>query len=251
MKTDDDDLADLLTAARSSTPAERIGYRDRISAHGKAAIAALIPWLTEPTLRSFAIRTITKAGQLGQRDAAVEALRTVPASAPRHVLDDVDAALTSLGARRSVPSVAASAPDVPSEIDDALYAFIVAAARNGRYVTYTEAGEIVGLTMRNPHHRRVIGQRLGAISAHEVLQGRPMLSSIVVNKDQHSKPGQGFYQEAEELHLKQVGEDSARCPHPIALGFNSSSAAAAPKVGAGAFPLTTRRRSARKAMRGP
>src|SRR5687767_12353478 len=48
---------------------------------------------------------------------------------------------------------------------------------------------------------------LGRISTLEVELGRPLLSSIVVNKDQKSKLGQGFYQLGEELGHKAIGGD--------------------------------------------
>jgi hypothetical protein len=60
--------------------------------------------------------------------------------------------------------------------------------------------------MRNPNHRRVLGQHLGAISEQEALHGRPMLSAIVVHKGS-KRLGSGFYQLGEELRLKSVGED--------------------------------------------
>jgi hypothetical protein len=209
LKSNADSLETLLDAARTSSPGGRIGYRDRIADHGKAAIDALIPWLQQQDLRGFAIRTIARIGARGHREPAVSALRTVAGDVLAHVLGDVDEALNGLGARRTTPGSASAGGPLQdtTEINDDLYTYLVGAARQGRYVTYTEAGEIVGLTMRNPHHRRLIGQVLGVISTYEAEQGRPMLSSIVVNKDQRTKLGQGFYQLGEELRLKHVGED--------------------------------------------
>lgn len=202
-------LANLLEQAKAADPSDRMQLRDPVAEHGVAAIDGLTPWLADPKLRGFAIRTIGKAGSSGHRSEAVDALRSVPAKSPPHVLNDVDEALAALGARRQALAQLSSGSATPlgDEINDDLYSYLVEAAEAGRYVTYTEAGEIVGLTMRNPHHRRLIGQLLGQISTREAELGRPMLSSIVVNKDQKSKLGQGFYQLGEELRHKQVGED--------------------------------------------
>jgi hypothetical protein len=75
-------------------------------------------------------------------------------------------------------------------------------------MTYTEAGEIIGLSMRNPHHRRLLGQYLGTISSYEVDHGRPMLSAIVIQKGE-KKPGSGFFQLGEEIGKKPAVEDDA------------------------------------------
>ena len=68
-------LAEDLEAARAAPAYARIDHRDRIAAHGSAAIEAVIPWLSIPTLCWFAVRVIWKAGHLGARDQAVKVLR--------------------------------------------------------------------------------------------------------------------------------------------------------------------------------
>ncbi|MEA2608157.1 MAG: hypothetical protein QOJ75_400 [Chloroflexota bacterium] len=68
-------LAALLADARDADPAVRIDWRDRLAAHGAAAIEAVSPWLKEPTLAAFAIRVIARAGLDGEREAAQAALR--------------------------------------------------------------------------------------------------------------------------------------------------------------------------------
>jgi hypothetical protein len=127
------------------------------------------------------------------------------ATVPGHILRDVDEALASLGARRVTPVAAGGVPN-PAELNEELYEYLRSAARRGQTITYTRAGEVVGLSMRSPYHRKLLGQLLGRISEEETLHGRPMLSSIVVHKDSRSM-GQGFYQLGEELRRKSVGED--------------------------------------------
>jgi hypothetical protein len=68
-------LAALLADARAADPVHRIDLRDRIAAHGAAAIEAVGPWLKEPALAAFAIRVIARAGQDGERDIALTTLR--------------------------------------------------------------------------------------------------------------------------------------------------------------------------------
>jgi hypothetical protein len=60
--------------------------------------------------------------------------------------------------------------------------------------------------MDYPPHREEMSQVLGAISRHEVAKGRPMLSSVVLQKDA-SGPGKGFYRLGRELGLVLPGED--------------------------------------------
>jgi hypothetical protein len=201
------DLSVLMTAAADAAPSERIQYRDGIASYGDEAIGELSGWLADPRLRAFAIRTIVAAAPHGTKERAVAALRTVDASAPDYIGRDVDAALASLGTRRSSTVTAPQGHVDPDGLDDDLYTHLVEEAGHHRYVTYTEAARVVGLSMRNPHHRKVIGQLLGRISQNEALQSRPMLSSIVVSKDATDKLGSGFYQLGRELALMQKGED--------------------------------------------
>lgn len=192
------DLGDLLASARKATPNDRITYRDPIVAHGAAAIAALQPWLSNRTLVSFAVVTIAAAGRTGPREAAAAALRSTPATMPPSVISQVELALDSLGEKGGLRR------GVHAELRECL----VEAARSGEFRTYTEAGAVAGLSMRNPHHRHtVIGEMLGAISEAEVLAKRPMLSSIVKAKGGGIHLGTGFTNLAVQLGLKPFDMD--------------------------------------------
>src|SRR5688572_20726818 len=89
------ELRALLDRALHAAPSDRIATRDAIAAHGDAAIAALTFWLDDSRLRSFAVRTIARAGALGCRDRAIVALRSVGPGAPEHVRADIAEALMS------------------------------------------------------------------------------------------------------------------------------------------------------------
>jgi hypothetical protein len=199
-------LAELLEQAANAEPTERIDYRNPISEYGKDAVKALMPWLLDPKLAPFAIRVVRICGERGDRDAAIAALRTVPSGAPTEVRQDAIDALTALGVRPTRASGNGVLVDA-DEFNDDLFECLVDAARAGRFLSYTEAGEVVRLSMANPYHRKLLGQLLGTISEAEALRGRPMLSSIVVGKGSSTKIGSGFFQLGEELHLKQLGED--------------------------------------------
>ena len=76
----------------------RIEFRDRIAAFGARAISGLEPWLADPRLAAFAVRTIERAATMSDEIAIARAVleRSVPAPAAR---DDLEAALARLGGR--------------------------------------------------------------------------------------------------------------------------------------------------------
>jgi hypothetical protein len=201
----DPDLAELLAAARAASRTERINYRDAIAASGVPAIDAIAPWIEEPEFAAFAVRVIAKVGAAGPRDAAIAALLSASEDVSQQVRRDIDDALARLGGRRP-PAPSSVQPKAPPPINDSLYERLVDAARARRTMTYSDAGEIIGLSMRNPHHRRLLGQVLGAISEYETQRARPMLSAVVIHKGEKSL-GSGFYQLGEEIGLKGSGED--------------------------------------------
>ena len=104
-------LAALLADAREADPAHRIDLRDRIASHGAAAIEAVGPLLKEPALAAFAIRVIARAGQDGERDVALAALRGARRRLDPRLRADVDWALGVLKMER-VPEPAPAKPSV-------------------------------------------------------------------------------------------------------------------------------------------
>ncbi|MEX1173904.1 MAG: hypothetical protein WEG56_15015 [Chloroflexota bacterium] len=102
-------LDDLVAAARRSSPANRIQWRDPIAAHGRAGIDAVAPWLAEPVLAAFAIRVILRAGMEGQRDGATAALRRARRTMSPVLRADVDWALRQLRVSAQ-PATVAPAP---------------------------------------------------------------------------------------------------------------------------------------------
>lgn len=91
-------------------------------------------------------------------------------------------------------------------LDIELYDRLVEAARADETVSYGELGEMLHLDFSDPNDRRRVGVLLGDISRSEVAQGRPMLSSLVIHKDDF-QPGKGFFALGRELNLVEPGED--------------------------------------------
>ena len=103
-------LDDLLRRARAADGGTRINLRDPIAAFGVKAIVRLGPWLTDPRLGAFAVRTIERAATSPEsatlaRKVLSEALR----SSVEPVRGDIVAALKRLwpprtGTRTSSPN---------------------------------------------------------------------------------------------------------------------------------------------------
>ncbi len=88
-----------MVGATESPPAVRIEFRDPIAKHGAAAIAALEPWLRDPVMAAFAVRTIARTAEFGAGVEAVRCLRAALRSPlSSQVERDLEAVLGQLGA---------------------------------------------------------------------------------------------------------------------------------------------------------
>jgi hypothetical protein len=79
-------------------------------------------------------------------------------------------------------------------------------AKAASYTTYSDIAPLAELDMDNPSHRDEIGQILGEISKYEHSQGRPMLSAVVIHRD-NNMPGKGFFKLARELGVYAGSDD--------------------------------------------
>ena len=99
-------LEELLAAASTASPAERIGFRDAIAAFGVSAIAAIAPWLGDARLGAFAARVIQTVGRQGHSAEAFATLKAGLGAAPNEaVRGDIEAGLAEFappGRRRPV-----------------------------------------------------------------------------------------------------------------------------------------------------
>lgn len=82
-----------------------------------------------------------------------------------------------------------------------IYDRLVDLARTQRLTTYSDIAPLAGLSMDVDQDRERISQLLSEIVLHEVGQGRPMLTAIVVHRGSDNNPGEGFFSIATELGL--------------------------------------------------
>ena len=89
----------LLEEARTADPSDRILFRDRIAAHGDAAIPALKEWLGDPRLSAFAVRVLERiASEPSSRRSVLGALASVDRGGlPERVAHDIAQSIQGLG----------------------------------------------------------------------------------------------------------------------------------------------------------
>ncbi|MBU0507745.1 hypothetical protein KKH27_02760 [bacterium] len=80
-----------------------------------------------------------------------------------------------------------------------IYDRLLELARGARLTTYSEIAPLAGLAMNNDADRERISELLGEILTHEVSEGRPLLTAIVVHRGNDNNPGEGFFSIATEL----------------------------------------------------
>ena len=90
----------------------------------------------------------------------------------------------------------------------AIYEKLKEVARAKRLIAYSELNEELklGLDFDKPEDRGKIGQWLDEILEHEVESGRPMLSAVLVHKEQdgtYGDPGDGFFRLARDRDIFQ------------------------------------------------
>jgi hypothetical protein len=88
----------------------------------------------------------------------------------------------------------------------AIYDGLVTAARAREFVFYSALGDELGLDLQDESERLRLWEVLSEISRSEVSVGRPMLSAICVQQQDHL-PGHAFHELGEELGQVQPGED--------------------------------------------
>ncbi len=87
-----------------------------------------------------------------------------------------------------------------------IYQRLSQVARLGQYVTYSDIAPLANLDIGIQADRNEIGRLLGEISLFEHNQGHPLLSAVVIHRD-NNMPGQGFFQLARQLNLHRGTDD--------------------------------------------
>src|SRR5690242_6835629 len=92
-------------------------------------------------------------------------------------------------------------------LNQPIYEKLKLVAISQEMTTYSEIAPLACLDMENPSDREQIRQVLGKISTYEHQHGRPLLTAIVVHK-QDNIPGPGFFELARHLGLHSDRDDN-------------------------------------------
>jgi hypothetical protein len=95
-----------------------------------------------------------------------------------------------------------------------VYERLVATAQAGMTISYHAVGKVMGLNADDPCERLIIGRVLDEISCSENVQGRPLLSAVVVQPE-IGYPGKGFFLLARELGLNTYCDDRSFFAHEL------------------------------------
>ena len=94
---------------------------------------------------------------------------------------------------------------MPTETQ-AIYEKLLRAARTEDTVNYSDIAPLASLNMDLAHDRNQIAGILDGISQAEHDAGRPLLSAVVIRKDENM-PGNGFFTLAKRLGLHKGGDN--------------------------------------------
>ncbi|MHB9036591.1 MAG: hypothetical protein ACYC64_07980 [Armatimonadota bacterium] len=83
---------------------------------------------------------------------------------------------------------------------------LISVARLQTTISYGDVANLMDIDLRNPEGRAEISRILGEVSSKEVQSGRPMLSAVVIYKDEFL-PGPGFFELARTLGRFEDGGD--------------------------------------------
>ena len=79
-----------------------------------------------------------------------------------------------------------------------VYQELLRLAKGESITNYTDVGRLIGLNMDSPADRNRISEILDEISSTEDYRGNPLLSAVVVLREQNI-PGEGFFKLAKGL----------------------------------------------------
>lgn len=97
-------------------------------------------------------------------------------------------------------------PVTEDMLHPSIYETLKRVAREQRTTTYSEIQHLAGLDMESPADRNTMREILGKISTFEHQNKRPMLTAVVIRKEDNI-PGDGFFELARHLGVMRRGED--------------------------------------------
>ena len=87
-----------------------------------------------------------------------------------------------------------------------VYQELLRLAKGESITNYTDVGRLIGLNMDSPADRNRISEILDEISSTEDYRGNPLLSAVVVLREQNI-PGEGFFKLAKGLKKYDGNDD--------------------------------------------
>ncbi len=97
-------------------------------------------------------------------------------------------------------------PVTEDMLHKAIYEELKRVAKLQETTTYSDIAPLASLDMADPADRDAISLLLGQISTYERQQGRPMLTAIVIHREDNI-PGPGFFELARHLGRLREGDD--------------------------------------------
>jgi hypothetical protein len=91
-------------------------------------------------------------------------------------------------------------------VSGALFEKLCDVARKQGTIFYGQVAPIAGVDTENPHFAALVGRLLDEINEAEASNGRPLLSAIVIGKE-NNMPGTGFFACARQLRLYSGRDD--------------------------------------------
>ena len=87
-----------------------------------------------------------------------------------------------------------------------IYKKLQEVAKSGNVTNYSDIAPLANLDMSNPDDRNKISVILDEISEKEHEEGRPLLSTVVIHKD-NNMPGKGYFKMAKRIGLHTGNDD--------------------------------------------
>lgn len=94
----------------------------------------------------------------------------------------------------------------PVAVSGPLYERLCEVARRQDTIFYGEVAPIAGVDTENPNFAALLGRLLDEINHAEAANGRPLLSAVVIGKE-NNMPGSGFFTCARQLRLYSGKDD--------------------------------------------
>ena len=219
-------LEEALAGARAADRLTRIEWRDRIAAHGVAAIDAVFEWAGDDEFGAFAVRVIEAVGRRGHPDEATEALVAIRSiGATKAVRGDATEAISRLHPDHGRADAARKATPLPSD-----------AGLDWPGFSPRDFGDVTGTTWRRrldqvalvPLLLRPLQEVDADFTSYPIYHLPEVHLALRERYEQGAEHEQGW--RASKLFIYASGEGSGVGPH-VAVGFYVEKGTGADKFG--------------------